>query len=274
MKILNLCRLILAALISLTVLIPSFTFASPPAKANNAAKANQTVEIKSVTDKASILSKTEIQQLTSKIQSVEQKHGVQLGVVIQSTLNGQSPSKAANALLKSNFSGGQNGGMVLLIAMDSRDWHISFNTPMSERITDNGGFPYLQNRVVALLSDGDFNGAFNKYVDTVDSLLTYYEQNGQPYDPSAEFNPMALAAAIVISIFIGVMIRSSLIDSMSNVRHAVEASAYLVQNSVRLTENQDTFLFMNVVRSPKRRDSSSSHDSDGDGDSHGGGGKF
>ena len=217
-----------------------------------------------VEDGAKLLNQSDLQQLNSKIEQIERKHGIQIGIVTEKTIQNQSPELAANSLLKSKFNGGSNGNIVLLIVMDTRKWQISTDSKMDQKITNEYGLPYIENNFLSKLSGQDYSGAFNAYVNDVDELLSYYQQNGEAYDPSKGFNPMAAVTALVISIFIGVMIRSSLIASMSNVRPAVEASEYLDKSSVQLTENRDTFLYMNVRRQPKNRG--------GSGGSHGGGG--
>ena len=259
-------------LFTIIMMISSIALASMPAKAPVAEKpATQSQSVESLTDGASLLSSSELQQLNSKIKNVESKHGVQIAIVTTPTIQNQNPAKVADMLLNSTFNKGRNGNIVLLISMDTREWHISTDPTMSIKITNEAGLPYIENAFLSKLSGGDYSGAFNSYVDTIDQLLDYYLQNQAPYDPSVGFNPMAAIAAVVISIFIGVMIRSSLIASMSNVRPAIEASEYLDKNTLQLTENRDTFLYMNVQRRPKNH-GGGGHNSGG-GSSGGGGGR-
>jgi uncharacterized protein len=56
---------------------------------------------------------------------------------------------------------------------------------------------------------------------------------------------------------------------MSNVAPAVEAAAYLKQDSVDIFQRQDRYLYTTVTRRKKSKSSSSSSSSDS---SHGGGG--
>lgn len=227
-----------------------------------------------VEDRAGILKEAEVQRLSQKIQEVEAKHGIRMGIFITASVKG-SVGKAANRLLDERCSGAQNGGIVLLLAMDSRDWYISIDNRMRERITDDIGVPYLKNSFLEQLREKDYGGAFERYVDTTDVLLTYYEQQGKPYDPSDEFSFLALFAAAVVAGIGGWMARAGLIGSMSNVTHATEAGTYLEQDSVRLHGGSDTFLFMNVTRTPKSKESHSDMDTSArDSDHGGGGGKF
>ena len=256
----------------MVMMVTSIAFASvpldPPAKTQSQSKA-----VESLSDGASLLSSMELQQLSSKIKRVESKYGVQIGIVTKSTIQNKDPVMEAESLLNSNFNSGRNGNIVLLIVMDSRKWHISSDMAMNQMITDKAGLPYIENAFLSKLTDGDYSGALNSYVDAVDELLSYYAQNEAPYDPSVGFNPMAAIAAVVISIFIGVMIRSSLSASMSNVRPAIEASEYLDKGSLQLTENRDTFLYMNVQRRTKNH-GGGGHNSGGSSGGGGRGGSF
>ena len=223
----------------------------------------------SVTDTAHLLSTNEIQMLTQKIQQVEQKHKIKIGVNFAHSIGGHDVEIVAKNFLKKNFSDGQNGGIVLLVAMDVRKWRIVTDEKMESRlnavnVSGVGGF-------VDKLTEGNYYSAAESYINAVDKMLTYYEQNGSPYDPVNEFNPLALMAAIVISIVIGFMIRSGLIGSMSNVRHAFSAGNYLKNDSVNIINSQDIYLFTNVSRRPKPTSNNSSGRRSGGGGGSAGG---
>ena len=67
-------------------------------------------------------------------------------------------------------------------------------------------------------------------------------------------NLSALVAAVVISLIIGGIIRRYLIDSMTNVHIAREATDYLERDSVNITTVIDTYLFTNLAVIPKNDD--------------------
>ena len=183
---------------------------------------------------------------------------------------------ASNDFLDQNFANGMNGGIVLLVDMKRRNYEMSTDRRMVNIITDVDGIPYLKDKFQSDLSAGNYYGAVNNFVDGVDELLTYYETNGGAYGTIAPegFDPVAATGAVIISIFLGLMIRSSLIGSMSNIRHAMEAIDYLKKNTVKLTERRDTFLFMNIQRRRKSSGGNRGGGSHGGGGHGGGGGSF
>ena len=230
-------------------------------------------QIQAVTDKAGVLKATEVELLNQRIRNVEQAHKIKIGVAFVKTVGGRDMVTASNDLLDKNFANGVNGGIVLLVAMDKRKYEMSTDRRLREIITDYEGISFLKDAFKSDLSAGNYYNAANKFVDGVDELLTYYEKNGTAYGATVKpkgFDPVAGGGAFVIALFIGVFVRSVLIGSMSNIHHAMEALDYLKKNTVKLTENRDTFLFMTVKR--RARGGGGSRGGGHGGGGHGGGG--
>ena len=138
-----------------------------------------------VVDQAKLLSTSQREALTAKIQQVEAAHKVKIGIcTMQDLPGGMSAGKYANNILDKNYANGENGSIVLVLAMGSRDWYISTDNNMRAKITDDVGIKGLKNLFLDDLSNGDYNDGFNHFVDGVDKYLTYYETEGVPYDPA------------------------------------------------------------------------------------------
>ena len=229
-----------------------------------------------VTDNVGLMKATEIELLNQKIRKVEQAHKIKIGVAFVKSIGSSDMVTASNDFLDQNFNNGMNGGIILLVAMDQRKYEMSTDRRMVERITDADGIPLLKETFQSELSAGNYYKAVNNFVDGVDELMTYYETNGVAYGQRkpGEIDPMAAAMAVMLSILGGLGIRSTLISSMSNVHHAMEAIDYLKKNTVKLIENRDTFLFMSVKRRPRSSGGSSGGGGHGGGGHGGGGGSF
>jgi len=78
-------------------------------------------------------------------------------------------------------------------------------------------------------------------------------------------NTTALTVAVIISIFIGWIIRRYLIDSMTNVHIAQEATDYLKRDSVNITTMIDNYLFTNLAVVPKSKDDDDDNNLNDDG---------
>ena len=140
---------------------------------------------------------------------------------------------------------------------------------MKRRITNEDGIPYLKEQFVSEMTAGNYYAAFNNYVDSIDRMLVYYEQNDTPFGHSTGIAPEAVGGALIVGLITMFMVRSSMIAAMSNVHQASEAGDYLIRNSVDIIDSRDMFLFTRVTRHPKSRGRSGGG---GGGGGHGGGG--
>ena len=159
----------------------------------------------------------------------------------------------------------------MTVDMVYRKWNIALDAKLNQRILSYSDVAYLHDEFYDKLHNDDYYGAANAYLASVDELLNYYEQNGTPYDRSQEFDPISLAVAVGIALVLGFVIREWLIGSMSNVKFASEARDYLKRETVRLTEQRDTYLYTNVTRRTKSRNSSGGGGRSSGGGSSGGG---
>jgi len=228
-----------------------------------------------VTDQVGLLKPHEVELLNQRIHNVEQAHKIKIGVAFVKAVKSDMIT-ASNDFLDQNFANGLNGGIVLLVDMNNRKYEMSTDRRMVNIITDPDGIPFLKDKFQDDLSEGNYYGAVNNFVDGVDELLTYYETKGVAYGQRApgEFDPIAAVVAGVTAIILSFFIRSWLIGAMSNIHHAQTAIDYLKKNTVKLTEQRDTFLFMNVQRRPKSSGGRRGGGGHGGGGHGGGGGSF
>ncbi len=226
----------------------------------------------SLQDSAGLLTAKQKQQVQSALTAVEQAHHVRIAVVTVKSTGGKDPGAFADQLLDRAYTDGAQGNMVLLLAMDTRDWYISTDSQMRTKITDDYGIEALSDAFLSDLKNGNYAEGFQAYAAKSGELLTYYEKEGEAYDPNSGFQVIPFGMALIFALAGGMGYRSHLISQMSNVVPARAADAYLDPGSFALTHQDDTFLFMNVVRKPKPKQSEGS--SGGGGSHGGGGGKF
>lgn len=250
-------RNIFATILFLFAMSFSVTFASMP---------ERMIDVE-VFDNTQTLSKSEIQSLKDKIQTVQQKHKVKVGIEFLKTIRNADIAGAAHELLNQHYSGEQNGGIIFVVVMDTRNWYVATDSAMALKIPNAND---IGKKLLPNLKSGDYFGACSAYIDAVDSSLTYYSQNGAAYNSDDEFNIMAAGAAVLLGILFGMTVRSWLIGSMSNIHHETAATDYLKRETVKFTKNRDTYLYTNTERRPKP--SSNSRESSGGGSSGGGGG--
>ena len=226
----------------------------------------------SLMDGAGLLQKAEQQEVSNALREVEKKHHVRIGVVTVKGVNGDV-GQFADQVLDRAYTDGQNGNLVLVLSMAGRDWYISTDNTMRQKIIDGEGVNYLSESFLPAFGENNYAAGFKKFAARADEMLTYYETEGEAYDPSAEFDPFALVVALILATLAGMSVRAGLIKSMSNVYPEPAASAYLDRDSFKLTESDDTYLYTTVSRRPKPRNNDNGHGPGGGGHG-GGGGKF
>jgi uncharacterized protein len=145
---------------------------------------------------------------------------------------------------------------------------------MRTKIIDDVVTGDLKNAFINDLKKGRYAAAFTNYGRKVDELMTYYEKNGEAYDPSKEFSFGAAGIAAIISFLLGGGVKKSMVASMSNVTNAVEAGQYLKRDTFNLLHSNDRYLYTHTSVVPKAKRESSSSSSGGTGGHGGGGGSF
>ena len=269
----------LSALLALLLLLCTASVAlavpkqAPPPKAQTQ---EQGIGADRVIDEAEILTDSEEKELDAKIATIEQSHKVRILIGTMKSTDGTPLGKIANNVVDQIPA--DNGTIVLLLSMKERDWYISTDNKMRARITDGKGVEYLSGEFLPDLKEGKYAAAFTTFAATTDEMLTYYEKEGEPYDPANAFNLMAFGIALACALILGGTIYYVLYKYESNVTFAAEADAYLNHDSFRLTQDEDNFLYTTVTRRTKEKKESSSgsnvSSSNRDSSHGGGGGKF
>ena len=268
-----LALLLLLCFTSIALAVPRQ--ATPPPKAQTQ---EQIIGADRVIDEADILTDSEEAALDTKLAAIEQSHKVRILIGTMKSTDGAVLGKIANNIVDEISVDGEKGTIVLLLSMKERDWYISTDNKMRVRITDTKGVEYLSGEFLPELKENKYAAAFTTFAATTDEMLTYYEKEGEPYDPANAFNLMALGIALACALILGGTIYYMLYEYESNVTFAAEADAYLNHDSFRLTQNEDNFLYTTVTRQTKEKKESSSGSnvstSSSDSSHGGGGGKF
>ena len=266
----------LSVLLALLLLLCSASIALAVPRQAAPQTQEQGLEAARVVDEADLLTADEEKALDAKLAAVEQSHKVRILIGTMQDTGGAALGKVTNNVVDQIPA--DNGTIVLLLSMKERDWYISTDNKMRVRITDGKGVEYLSGEFLPDLKEGKYAAAFTRFAATTDEMLTYYEKEGEPYDPANAFNLMAFGIALACALILGGIIYYMLCEYESNVRSAAEADAYLNHDSFRLTQDEDNFLYTTVTRRTKEKKESSSgsnvSSSSSDSSHGGGGGKF
>ena len=241
-----------------------------------------------VVDMAELLSDSDKTALLSKLDEISERQKLDIVVLTVNTLDGKTPRDYADDFYDYNGYGfGENkDGILLLVSMEDRDWWISTTGYGITALTD-AGIEYISKKFLSDLSDGDYAQAFTTYAELCDQFITQ-AKTGESYDtgnmPKEPFNvAWNILVAFVIGLVVAFVVTNIMKKQLKTVQLKSEANNYVKSNSMIVTENRDLFLYNQVSRRarPKETDNrsgssggSSTHTSSSGSSHGGGGGKF
>ena len=248
-------------------------------------------------DEADLLTTSEEQQLLSQLDEISDRLQVDLVVVTVDGTGGYTVQDYAERRFESGGYGlgTAQDGVLLLISMEERDWHIATHGYGITALTA-AGIQRVGKRMVRYLSDGDYAGGFEAFAKECDRLITR-AKNGNVYDvvngsdssdddtgeTAADFAVSTLWVSLLIGAVIALISVMVMKGKLRSVRPQTMANSYIRQGGLQLTENSDLFLYQNVTRTERPRDTNSSSGGGGGSSTHssssgstfgGGGGKF
>ena len=171
-------------------------------------------------------------------------------------------------------------GVLLLVSVGDRKWHISTCGYGITAFTD-AGIQYLGEQMTPDMADGDYAAAFRTFIQWTDAYVTAARE-GHPYDvdnmPKEPFSIVYLGVALVIGLITALIVTGVMKSRLKSVAPQRDATSYVRQGSMKLTNQRDLYLYREVHRTerPKETDSGSSGGSSthtsSSGTTHGGGG--
>ncbi|MBD5138962.1 MAG: TPM domain-containing protein [Ruminococcus sp.] len=270
MKLLKKITAVLAAAVMCTAL-------SYPVSAENADK---------VVDNADLLSDSEEQSLEKHILEIIERHGrkYDIAVVTVNSTDGKSAEAYADDYYDYNYYGydSEGSGLLLLVDMGGRNWHISTKGKGIRAFTDYG-ISQIGDKVASYLSDGDYYDAFKKFADQADSYIEKYESSGSAYDVGnkpKDYGQM-LGTSFLGGLVIAVIVCLCMMGQLKTAVKQTAARVYVKNGSMRVNHSRDIFLYNTVSKTKIETDSgsgggggSSTHVSSSGSTHGGGGGKF
>lgn len=233
-------------------------------------------------DDADLLSLSEARELEALLDDVSEEAQLDVVIVTVYSLDGKSARDYADDYFDHNGYGMGSGkdGILLLVAMEQREWWISTHGFGIRAFTD-AGLEYMEERMVPMLSEGDYYGSFTAFVRLCGDFVSQ-ARSGSPYDrgslPKEKFS---VVKSLLISVLIGFaaafLVTAVMKGQMRSVRSRSAASEYIASGGMTLTQARDIFLYSNVSRTaiPKSNSGGSGTHRSSSGASHGGrGGRF
>lgn len=222
-----------------------------------------------VVDEAGLLTDSQRSDLMEECIRIRDNTGMEVAIVTVNSLDGKSAMAYADDYFEAHY--GENG-ILLLISMGEREWHISTCGTGIEAYAD-ADLVDMENGIMRYLPEGQYYDAFDQFL-----LDAQYH--------AADTAASNFTTSLVLSIPVGAVIAGIILLIMRGMMNTKtpkhSAEDYLNQGSYRLTKQQDLFLYSNVTKTPRPQQSSGGSGRGGSivhrsssGRSHGGrGGKF
>ena len=219
-----------------------------------------------VSDGADLLTDGQEQELEAEFARIRDTYQVELIVVTVESLGTWSVDSYANRIYDTRGYGyGENqDGVMLLVAMESRDYRILANGLGSDAIS-NQELDEICDAVAAELSAGDYAQACRVFAAECEYQING-EINGFPFDFS-----LNLLIAVAVGLLVAIITTSIMLSQLKSVKPRQGAQEYRKENGMQMTRASELYLYSTMTRIPRQTDSGSRSGGRGGGFSGGGG---
>ena len=247
----------------------------------------------SVVDNADLLTDGEEESLKRRIAAIREEYDFDIVIVTTPSTYGKDIVSYTDDLYDYNGYGvGENkDGMMFCINMNdgagegNRDYYTSTTGFGITAFTDYAiadSESVINAAVLPYLADGDWDGAFNKYLSMAEKFLAEAKE-GKPYDTghgykSAKAILIGEVIAVGVAVLVAFLIASRLKASLNTAVVKTDASDYAVGGAA-ISQSYDRFRTASVTRTKIQKDDSGTRSGGGSsthfgssGTSHGGGG--
>ncbi len=218
-----------------------------------------------IIDAADLLTDDQENELATKIRSVESTYESAIVILTVDTTGSRTAEQYADDFYDYNGYGyGENhDGVILLLSMSDRAWHISTTGSAIMAFSDSD-IQDIGDAIIEDLGYGDYYQGFDRFVDLCEKELRN-EYN------SHIFTPGKFAACLVIGLLLALIPLFIFLSQLWTVSKAEGADDYS-KNGLQNLRSSDAFIRKTISRTaiPKNDDSSTHTGSSGT--SHGGGG--
>lgn len=223
-------------------------------------------------DYEELLDISESDSIAAALDDLSREYGMTVAILTVDSFDGKSAEEYADDFYDDNGLGtGEGGdGLILLVSMAERKWHISTKGYAIYAFPDY----YLDSigeDIVPYLADGDYLAAFETFIDDCRSYMAEdmeeegYDERRDEYSdkdfydfPETEKNSgprfIWIPIAIGVGLIIALVSMSIMKRGMKSVRMQAAASDYIRSGSFSLSESRDVFLYTTVSKTPKPKD--------------------
>lgn len=196
-------------------------------------------------DDADLLSDSQEDALIKKLDDLSEKLEMDVVVYTKPDLGPYVNSQSYADDLYDEFGyNSTNGGVLLLISMEERDWAVS-TYAKAHKILNDKRLGKLVDSFTPALKSGDYNKAFNDFADGFEKQVK----------ASKFVSPIFLLISPAVGLLVGFIYAGHLKSQLDSVKMAANANDYIREGSFNLTGQRDTFLYNDIKRTHIERSS-------------------
>lgn len=217
-----------------------------------------------VIDDAGLIDNDE--QLSDRLDDIGSEYDIDIVIVTVDSLGVKTPTAFADDFY--DYNDYADDGILFLISMEERDWAISTKGSCIADF-DDATQSEIVSKMRSSLSADDFETAFDIFADCCEDTLHSAKVMGIV---------IPLVVAVVVGLIAALIVTMILKHQLTTVNFQKNADSYVDKKSVKITQNQNIFLYKTVSKTKKESSSSgggSSTHTSSSGSTHGGSsGKF
>lgn len=220
-----------------------------------------------ITDNANLLSDSEYLSLMQAAQELQDEYGMDVVILTVGSTNGKDITSFADDYYDN--CGYSESGVLLVLAMDEREWAISTSGNAIDALTDYGQ-EQLMDEVAPYFSAGNYHAGFYLYLQKLDTYFETY-QSGNPINRQPNY-VLLIAVSLGIGLAAAAITVAVLKSGMKTAVAQKGATQYVKEGSFVVSRQQDIFLYSHTSKTSRSESSSggSSTHRSSSGRSHGG----
>ena len=234
-----------------------------------------------LSDEADILTDAEETEIIATLDRISIDQTVDIVICTVSDMGEFSAVEYTDKLFDERFygMGSDRSCILLMVSMEYGDWHITTAGYGITALTDVG-IEYVGEQIVPMMSDGNFADAFLEYASICDRFIDM-TRSGNPFDADdllkESFHALRnLIICLIIGIVSAWIITGKKKSQLITVKRQTAAKNYTKDDSLKIYESKDVFLYKTVSKTQKTDSSeaSTTHTTKSGTTVGGGGGKF
>ena len=213
-----------------------------------------------VIDTAGLLSESEAEALDARCSELEQTYGCGVYLVTVDDYTAYYSADSIESFAESVFldlglgAGEEQDGVLLVLSMAERDYDIcAHGTIRNHAFTDYGKGVLAERWFLEPFSRDDWSGGFAAFLDGCEEYLRM-DAEGAPFDQGTDPERLGDLAVVKWLVVILVPLLTALVvclvmkGKMKSARLQTQADAYITQDSLRLTRQDDRYITTTQTR--------------------------